>query len=122
MKVIKRNRPASGPYLARATDRLLSDVPSRILACWAVEDRGLADGFKVLGLYWREQVADGHLDVIDMEAAIVPVAHLLSAMLTAYLRGTPIAARDDAFARLVETSGGTLDGDPKRIVIAGGVS
>jgi hypothetical protein len=122
VKVIKRNRPASAAYLARATDRLLADVPELILSCWAVEDRGLADGLAVIELYWRDQVASGKLQTADMEASILPVAHLLSAMLTGYLRGTPIADRPAAFARLVEASEGALGGEPKRIQITAGIT
>jgi hypothetical protein len=121
VKVIKRLRPARPGSLARATDILLADIPERILSVWAVEDRGLADGLALIGLHWRDMVAAGRFKPADMEASILPVAQLLSAMLTAYLRGTSIVDRPAIFARLVEASGGALGGEPRRILIAGGV-
>jgi hypothetical protein len=122
VKIIKRHRPVSGPYLARGTDKLLGDVPDRILSVWAIEDRGLGDGMAVMELHWREKVACGRLKPADMEASILPVAQLLSAMLSAYLRGTSIAERQAQFARLVDASAGVLGGEPKRILIASGLA
>jgi len=121
MKVVRRIRPHSVPYLMRATDKLLVDVPDRILSVAAIEDRGLADGLAVIQGYWRERVASGAIARVEMESSIVPVAALLSALLTGYLRGTPIAERAEAFDRLVELADGALSGTPDRIVIAGGI-
>jgi|KBSSwiStaDraftv2_1062776.scaffolds.fasta_scaffold08103_10 hypothetical protein len=122
MKVVKRHRPASVPYLTRATDKLLVDVPDRILSVAAIEDRGLADGLAVIELFWRERVASGRISRVEMESSIVPVAALLSALLSGYLRGTPIGERAAAFDRLVELADGVLAGTPDRILIAGGIS
>ena len=121
MKVIRRIRPHSVPYLMRATDKLLVDVPDRILSVAAIEDRGLADGLAVIEMYWRERVASGAIAQVEMESSIVPVAALLSALLTGYLRGTPIGERAAAFDRLVELADGALAGTPDRILIAGGI-
>jgi hypothetical protein len=121
VKVVKRIRPHSVPYLVRATDKLLVDVPDRILSVAAIEDRGLTDGLAVIEMYWRERVASGALARVEMEASIVPVAALLSAMLAGYLRGTPIAQRQAVFDDLVALAGGTLAGAPDRILIAGGI-
>jgi hypothetical protein len=121
VKVVKRIRPHSVPYLVRATDKLLVDVPDRILSVAAIEDRGLTDGLAVIEMYWRERVASGAISRVEMESSIVPVAALLAALLAGYLRGTKIAERRVAFDRLVELSDGTLGGTPDRILIAGGI-
>lgn len=122
MKVAKRHRAATPRALSRGTQRLLRDVPAAILASFPVDDRGLADGLQLIGMHWYSKVCRGELREPEMHASIVPVVALASMMLTAWLRGTPIGERAEAFERLVEESQGALAGEPKRVLLTSGIA
>lgn len=107
--------------MRRATARLLADVPDYISDTYPIDDFGLHDGLPLLAAHWRVLLAGGGLRAPDLQAGLIAVAGLASAMLEALLRGTPIDQRAGLFAALVEDSGGILEGSPKAVRLRSGI-
>jgi len=114
-------RPPLRHTMRRATARLLSDVPNYISDSYPIDDFGLYHALPLLAAYWRGQVIAGELRAPDLQAGLIAVAGLASAMLEALLRATPIDQREAAFAALADDSDGILAGSPKAVRLRSGI-